>query len=106
MKFSTFLKIAHGVFGALGAFHIYFGTLLDDHFQSFAPTAPNAATGETFRWTFQDDNDFTRVVYITDADHEKWVAFNVVGVVLLLLCGALTLYLMRLARREGRTTIY
>jgi hypothetical protein len=107
MRGITLVKIAHGAFGALGAFHIFFGWMLNVRFGWTAPSTPNPATGETYAWDVSDDDDWgQRIVYITEADHAKWLAFMTVGAVFLAVCGALTLYLMRTARREGRTSIY
>lgn len=109
MRGITLVKIAHGVFGALGAFHVFAGLMLDLKFQYTAPRAPNPFTHQTVRWQYSDSDEWfsgTAVVYITDADYAKWQAFTAVGIVFLLICGALYLYLKHAARRDGRTSIY
>jgi hypothetical protein len=107
MKWITVVKIAHGVFGVLGIFHLCLGIAVDFYFAHTKPTAPNAATGEILPWDVSDSDDWAeRVVYITAADQAKWQALTVVGVVFLLICGALYVFLKWDARRDGRTSIY
>jgi hypothetical protein len=111
MRGLTIVKIIHGVAGALGAFHVFFGFMVGLVFENTGPSSPNPVTGQIVRWEYTRSNNFggysaTYVVYITQADYAKWRAFNEVGVALLLVCGLLYLYLKWVAEREGRTSIY
>jgi hypothetical protein len=102
-------KITHAVSGILGIFHLFFAGMLSEYWEHTQPSHPDTASGATVRWETTDTSSSfssTHVVYITVYDKTVWDAFLVVGIVFLLICGALTLFLKMDARRNGRTSLY